>query len=134
MKLFTKSFLAITLVFAQAGYAGAVEKTAIDRRLNTPMDVDVLALQTFVGSLTGRIERDLGEQIRYLEANTNIVRDLIPLLQARIERLSVNYDACPHSLVDVPVVSSYDPTRQRMTWQPASNAWTPQNLQSWEHN
>jgi hypothetical protein len=134
MNLLTKSLLAITLVLAQAGAAGAVEKTAIDKRLNSPMDVDVQALQTFIGSLTGQIQRDLGTQIRYLESNVTMINNLVPLIQQRIDRLTVNYDACPHALVDVPTVSTYDPTRQRMTWQPGSNAWAPQNLQSWEHN
>lgn len=114
--------------------AQAVEKTAIDKRLNAPLDVDLQSLQSFLSTLTGRLERDLGNQITQIQTDLGVYSSLVDRLEQRIQLLRANYTACPHSLVDVPNVSSYDPTRQRLVWQPGSNAWVPVPLQTWEHN
>ena len=128
---YRKLALALCVVCC-ATTAQAVEKTAIDKRLNAPLDVDLQSLQSFLSTLTTRLERDLGNQITRIETDLGIYNSLVTRLEDRINLLRANYSSCPHALVDVPNVSTYDPTRQRLVWQ--AGAWVAVPLQAWEHN
>ena len=114
--------------------AQAVEKTAIDRRLNTPMDVDIQALDIFVGSLIDRIKVDLGTKITRLTAEINLFDQLSRDVNTHINNLRANYTICPHAEapVTVPESASYDTTRNRLQW--TGVRWQTQPTQDWEHD
>lgn len=107
--------------------AGAVEKTAIDKRLNAPLDVDLEGLQVFLTVLTSRIDIDLGNKITVWTSVTNDYSQLMTQLTQRINLLVPQYDVCVHATKEVP---NYDPTKNRITWYGA--AWGAVPLQHWE--
>lgn len=122
-----KSLLIFALMLLPLA-AGAVEKTAIDKRLNAPLDVDLEGLQVFLTVLTGRIDVDLGNKITIWTGVTNDYTTIIQQLTQRIEVLVPQYDVCVHATKDVP--SNYDVTKNRLTWY--GSAWGSIALQHWE--
>lgn len=110
----------------------AVEKTAVDRRANTPIDVQLDTIRAFVSTLQTRIEQDLGERLTRLTTDMNTYNDLVPQLENRIELLANirNTTACAHAQLPVPATTSCDPTRNRLRWTGA--AWTCAPRESWE--
>ena len=120
---------ALALVGA-AQPALAVEKTAIDRRTNTAVDVQVETLRAFVTALQSRVEQDLGDRLTRLTTTLTTYDDLVPQLEERIELLTTarNDTACAHAQVNVP--TPCDPTRQRLRW--TGVTWSCVPLEPWE--
>lgn len=139
--MITRLYITAALLMALvtlAHTAQAVEKTAVDQRLNAPMDVNLQSMQTFLSTLTGRIEKDLGNKVTEMETNITTYNALITRLENRVAVLNntiyTTYNACPHALVNVPSSGGYNTTTSRLVWRPGSNAWATDPLQSWEHN
>ena len=113
--------------------AGAVEKTAIDKRLSSGMDVELQSLQTFLDTLTLRIEKDLEPKIEIIRHYNTFYDGLITDLYNRVDLLTTSYTSCPHSLAQVPTPASYPANqKQRLYWNGASKQWQALPLQSWE--
>lgn len=120
--------LAVGAAMSMVQSAHAVEKTAIDKRINTPLDVDVEALNTFLGSLIDRIKIDLGNQITRLDTDIRRFDTLTQNILTHITGLTANYNVCAHAERDVPPTTA----TSRLQWTGGSWAATP--LQSWEHD
>lgn len=128
-----KRVLAALLLAALPLSAGAVEKTAIDKRLSSGMDVELQSLQTFLDTLTLRIDKDLGTKISIIRHNNTLYDGLITDLYNRVDLLTTSYTSCPHSLAQVPMPISYPPNqKRRLYWNGASKQWQAMPLQSWE--
>lgn len=128
-----KRVLTALLLAALPLTASAVEKTAIDKRLSSGMDVELQGLQTFLDTLTMRIDKDLETKINVIHTNNTLYDGLITDLYNRVDLLTSSYTSCPHSLAQVPTPASYPPNqKRRLYWNGASKQWQAMPLQSWE--